>query len=192
MALSTSNTKYDYKEKHIDSNVSESSFTSAARCVVYAAQSLGSTVSDTTSEFKPIGVLQGYNWQEQRQIEMIFEIGSELPYLIPGRTTGQISLSRMLIYGADLTNVLYGVDAATDQSLWIRSLKDISKPFHLLFTAFSNQNAANTDSAIQYSRVFRNCWIQARSESLNAGQIIIAEQLNVMYQDVPTVTITTK
>jgi hypothetical protein len=121
---------------------------------------------------------------------MIFEIGSEIPYLVPGRTTGQLSLSRMLLYGVDLTNVLYGKDAVTDATKWIRSLKDISTPFHLLFTAFSNKSTDDNKNLVQYSRVFRNCWIQARSESLNAGQVIIAEQVNIMYQDIPSVNIT--
>lgn len=180
-----------YKEKHIDSGVNQDSFMSAAKAIVYAAPSVGGTDNSDLGTFAPIGVLQGYNWAEQRQIEMIFEIGSEVPYLIPGRTTGQISLSRMLIYGVDLTNVLCGTDQSTDPGQWIKSLKDISKPFNLMFASFGNTNSATKITPV-YSRVFRNCWIQARNESVTAGQIIIAENCNIMYQDIPNVTINVK
>lgn len=177
-----------YKDSHIQSGVNQNSFMSAAKTIVYAAPNTGGTDVDTLGTFSPIGVLQGYNWQENRQIEMIFEIGSELPYLIPGRTTGQISLSRMLLYGVDLTNVLCGTDASSDPDQWIKTLKDISNPFNLMFAAFGNANAQNATTPT-YSRVFRNCWIQARSESVTAGQIIIAENVNIMYQDIPSVKI---
>lgn len=180
---------WNYKNNHIDSNVNQNTFMSASKCIIYAAPNTGGTDSDSLGTFAPVGVLQGYNWQESRQIEQIFEIGSEVPFLIPGRTTGQISLSRMLLFGVDLTNVLCGTDAATDPNLWIKTLKDISNPFNLMFAAFGNANSS-TSTQTTYSRVFRNCWIQARSEAVTASQIIIAENVNVMYQDIPAVTIT--
>ena len=40
-----------------------------------------------------------------------------------------------------------------------------------------------------YSRVFRNCWITARGESLAAGQTVIGEQVSILYEDVSRVQV---
>lgn len=179
---------WDYKDKHINSGISENQFMSSARCIVYAAPNYDGTDADNFGTFAPIGVIQGYNWSEQRQIDMIFELGSEIPYLIPGRTSGQISISRMLLYGRDLVNTLNGVEDV-DPNSWIRTLKDITKPINLLFATFSNTNTADEQQLV-YSRLFRCCWITSRSESIAAGQTLIAENCSIMYQDIPKIEIT--
>jgi hypothetical protein len=179
---------WDYKDKHIDSSINENQFMSSARCIIYAAPNYGGTEEDDFGAFSPIGVIQGYNWSEQRQIDLIFELGSDIPYLIPGRTTGHISISRMLLYGRDLINVLNGTDSG-DPTTWIKSLKDITKPINLLFATFANTNSADSQQLI-YSRLFRGCWTNARNESLAAGQTLIAENCSIMYQDIPEIEIT--
>jgi hypothetical protein len=179
---------WDYKDKHIDSKINENQFMSSARCIIYAAPNYGDTTADNFGTFSPIGVIQGYNWSEQRQIDLIFELGSDIPYLIPGRTTGQISISRMLLYGRDLINTLYGTDVS-DSDTWIKSIKDITKPINMLFATFSNTNSADTQQLV-YSRLFRACWVNARNESIAAGQTLIAENCNIMYQDIPEIEIT--
>lgn len=196
-----------------DSNVvdyNRESFISASRCVVYA-QVAKSTKNQTTSlvdsSFYPIGLVQSYNWNEQRQVDMIFELGSDVPFLVPGRTTGQLSISRMMLYGRDLINVLYNsnlnkntnavVDPAANSygQYTIRSLKDIDKPLNLMFAMFSNDyNSGTFESTLKldaaskyYSRVFRNCWITSRGESLSAGQTVVAEQVSIIYEDITRV-----
>lgn len=186
------------------------SFISASRCVVYA-QVAKSTKNQNTSlvdsTFYPIGLVQSYNWNEQRQVDMIFELGSDVPFLIPGRTTGQLSISRMMLYGRDLINVLYdsSLNSNTDATVnpgansygqfAIRSLKDIDRPLNLMFAMFSNDyNSGTFESSLKldaaskyYSRVFRNCWITSRSESLSAGQTVVAEQVAIMYENITRV-----
>lgn len=196
-----------------DSNVidyNRESFISASRCVVYAqvAKSVKNQASSLLdSSFYPIGLVQSYNWNEQRQVDMIFELGSDVPFLVPGRTTGQLSISRMMLYGRDLINVLYNstlnsntnavVDPGTNKygQYAIRSLKDIDKPLNLMFAMFSNDYNSGTfehslkldASSKYYSRVFRSCWITSRGESLSAGQTVVAEQVSIIYEDVTRV-----
>ena len=181
---------WDYKNKNIDSSINENQFMTAARCIIYASPNLGGTQQNNFGQFRPIGVIQGYSWSEQRQIDMIFELGSEVPYLVPGRTTGQLSVSRMLLYGKDLINTIHGADEV-DPSTWIKSLKDISKPMNLLFATFTNTNSADTQQLV-YSRLFRGCWITSRNESMAAGQTLIAENCSIMYQDIPEIEIAVK
>lgn len=180
---------WDYSNKHVDQSISENQFMSSSRCIIYAQADEGGTDASVPGAFRPIGILQGYSWSEQRQIDMIFELGSEKPFMIPGRTTGQISLSRMLLYGKDVVNTLYGSSASPDPTKWIKSLKDITKPVNLLFATFANVNDQNEGGQVVYSRLFEGCWITARGENIAAGQTLIAENCSIMYQQISNVDI---
>lgn len=169
-----------YKDKHVDTSVTGDNFLTSSRCIVYAQVDNGGAGVVNNSNYVPIGLIQGYGWSEQKQIEMIFELGSEVPYLVPGRTTGQLSISRLMLFGRDLVNVLHGKENASNSAL-IKSLKDITKPINLMFVTFGNVTSADAAPTTHYSRVFRNCWITSRSESVGAGQTVIAESCNIMY-----------
>lgn len=179
---------YPEADKHLDSTISKDNFLSAARCIIYAAPYKDAGGVPVATEFHRIGVVQGYNFGEQRQIEHIFELGSDIPYIVPGRTTGQISIARILLFGADLTNIFFysdkDVDSAVTQGDFIKSLRDINKPIDLLFASFSNN-----DAQAVYSRLFVGCWLQSRSESIAAGQVLIAENVNIMYEQIAAFTV---
>jgi hypothetical protein len=191
-------TTWDFKDKHVDTSITKENFLSSARCLIYAAPTRkdNPNAAPANETFKRIGVIQGWNWGENRQIELIFELGSDIPYLVPGRTTGQISLSRIMLFGKDLTNMIYdmsGSDTAqafdeTKPETFIKSIREINTPFDLMFAAFNN----NENSSVVYSRVFTGCWLQSKNESISAGQILIAENVNIMYESVVSVQIPAK
>lgn len=176
--MSDYKTTWDFSNKHVDSSIDKDSFISAARSVIYAGKS-----GREATTFHRIGVIQSYSWGEQRGVEMIFELGSDIPYLVPGRTVGNISLSRILIFGKDLTNLFYqegeGIDVEVTDENKITSLKDIKSPLDLMFATYNN-----SDNNLAYSRVFSTCWIESRSESISAGQILLAENVSIRYQDI--------
>ena len=166
---------WDFSNKHVDSSITKDSFISAARSIIYA----GKSESTKATEFHRIGVIQSYSWGEQRGVEMIFELGSDVPYLVPGRAVGNISLSRILLFGKDLTNLFYDEANGTESTTKILSLKDINKPLDLMFATYNNSN-----NNLAYSRIFSTCWIESRSESISAGQILLAENVSIRYQDI--------
>ncbi|MEG0728127.1 MAG: hypothetical protein RR420_00755 [Anaerovoracaceae bacterium] len=181
---------WEFKDKHVDPNIGSNNakaFVSAARCILYAAPADKSTSADGTpaiNTFTRIGTVQGFNWSENKQIEQFFELGSDLPYFVPGRTMGQISIAKMQLSGYDLLNTIYtsGVDAAeVTPDNWIRSLKDINIPLDLMFCFYGEGKDAGKYDVV-YERLFKNCYIQSRSESVSAGQILVAENVNVMYE----------
>lgn len=55
----------------------------------------------------PIGVVQNINLSHNRAFARFWEVGSERSYFIAGRTTGQISLSRIMYHGPSLLRMLY-------------------------------------------------------------------------------------
>jgi hypothetical protein len=175
---------------HVQNNVN-GNFLSSARCVIYAkpsSQSGGTTISNGADmkTLTKIGLIQGWNWGEQKQIEMIFELGSDVYYLIPGRTTGQISLGRVVLFGQDLVNMIYNDSTqANDQATFIRTIGEIVDPLDLLFCIYplsAKQNQVDSAGVQRFSRLFSGCHIQARSESVGSGQILIAENVSIMYE----------
>lgn len=78
---------------------------------VGGALSLAAAVSaspDAASQIVyPVGITQNLNISHNRQIARIFELGSERSYFIPGRTVGQLGLSRIMYHGPSLLRVLY-------------------------------------------------------------------------------------
>jgi hypothetical protein len=168
---------WDFSHKHIDSSLSRDNFISASRAIIYAAPY--DSASGSAANFHRVGVIQGYSWGEQRQVEMVFEIGSDVPYLIPGRTYGNLSLSRILVFGKDMVNVMYYEGALSDSDKYIRSLKEITASIDMMFAAYD----MSTDQQV-YSRVFQGCWLTSRSESISAGQTLVAENVSIVYEDV--------
>lgn len=174
---------WQFKDQHLDPNISSgdaNKFMSAARCVLYGAPS---NKADSKASFSRIGVVQGYSWGENKQMEMVFEMGSDIPYFIPGRTTGQIQVQRILLSGQDLLNLIYNSDASgTDVTpeTWIRSIRDVNIPLDFLF-CFYGQGTGKEYNAV-YTRLFKNCWIQSRQESVSAGQILVAESVSIVYE----------
>ena len=174
---------WDFKDKHLDPNIGagdSNKFISAARCILYAAPG---DKNATKSSFSRIGVVQGYSWGENKQMEQIFELGSDIPYFVPGRTTGQIQIQRILLSGQDLLNLVYNSDThgkETTPSSWIRSIRDINIPLDLMF-CFYGEGKDNKYSTV-YTRLFKSCWIQSRQESISAGQVLVAESVSIVYE----------
>lgn len=202
------NWEENFKNKHL-TDVKSTEFVSSYRTVIYARRAgtkstdgtqtvedvMNITDADNVAEFKAIGVVQAYNWNESRNIDYIFELGSDIPYLVPGRTIGQIALQRIMLNGQDIVNALYdeksgnttgitaGAESVNTKSL--SSIKDITVPFDLLFVAF----ATNGSGENKYSRVFKNCQIESRSESIQAGAVILAESVNIRYETIVGITL---
>jgi len=64
----------------------------------------------------PIGLVETAQISMNKPLSRIFEIGSKLSYLIPGRTVGGISLSRVFFDGPSLLKALYMGEVKADGS----------------------------------------------------------------------------
>ena len=177
---------WDFKDAHLDPTIDAADankFLSAARCILYAKPA-SKFADKTKAEFVRLGVVQGYSWGENKQMEQIFELGSDIPYYVPGRTTGSIQIQRVLLSGEDLLNAVYqdnsvqGVQANPNK--WIRSLRDINIPMDLLFVFYGEGSTGKYDA--RYTRLLKNPWIRARQEQISAGQILVAESVSIVYE----------
>jgi hypothetical protein len=183
--------KWQYHDKNIQGSVTQTNFTRGDRTILYTAKTPLAT--ETSQSFNAIGMIQGMSHSEQKQLQVIFELGSSAPMIIPGLTQGQLSISRVLMSGLDFLNTIYHgptPSPALTQDKFLRSIRDINRPFDLMMAKYP-VNEDETLSATALSTVlFRGCQIQARSESISAGGIVTLEQLSIIYATIPKVTFT--
>ena len=66
---------------------------------------LDASDSDLTTTV-PIGLVQNVQVNQNKQIQQVYEIGSRIPYMIPGRTVVSVGMSRVLFDGPSLMKAL--------------------------------------------------------------------------------------
>lgn len=181
---------YEGKNKHVDASINEGQFMDASRTFVFAATTKENTLNEMTS-FKKVGLIQSYGWSENKEVSQVYELGSNIAYMVPGRTNGAISIARILISGKDLLNaIVYGDEEISDDE-FLKSLGDTTAPIHLMFANFANSSEGESGGLV-YSRIFANCHITSRRESIGAGQRIIMENASLIYSYILKASVTEK
>ena len=119
---------WDWENKHvIDSFSNENDNTEDAEFQVHDLIEAGSVLiaagpskldsnDEGSTKIVPIGLIEQAQVQQNKQLQHIFEIGSKISYIMPGRTTGQISLSRVFFDGPSLLKALYAGEVEADKN----------------------------------------------------------------------------
>ena len=103
-------------------------------------------VINTGTRLVPIGLVETATIAMSKPLSRIFEIGSKLSYIIPGRTVGEIALARVLFDGPSLLKVLYQGEVIED------SQTSTGKKY----AKFSNGKILNEASAIGSGSIAMN------------------------------------
>ena len=185
--------KWQYHETNIQGAIAQTNFNRADRTILFAQIPTKNTAA---APFTAVGLVQGFSNQEQKQLQVIYELGSANPMIIPGLTQGQISLSRVLLNGFDFLNTVlrnvYEADAKklTNDNV-LRSIRDINTPFNLMLAKYNvlEEEKKETSSSAINTVIFGGCQIQSRSESISAGGVVTLENVNIFYQNIPKLTL---
>jgi len=95
----------------------------------------------------PIGLVETAQISLNKPLSRIFEIGSKLSYIIPGRTVGGISLSRVFFDGPSMMKALYMGEVAHDYSSQSKKYAQfISNPYYDSNGEEAYQKMANISS----------------------------------------------
>lgn len=112
--------QWDFQNNHVQNDVRQGKFVGSKSIVLafgppkFQMITAGGNISagDNTvnqtnfNEFThgpiPVGLVQSFNLSQARQIDKIFELGSERAYLVPGRVIPQFSVSKVLYSGPSL------------------------------------------------------------------------------------------
>jgi len=94
---------WDFADGHVqDRDTVAGDFLSSESVVLVAGPA---EYSDSTS-LVPIGLVQNAQVSQNKQMQQLFEIGSRMPFFIPGRTIIQCGISRVLFDGPSLMKAM--------------------------------------------------------------------------------------
>lgn len=137
----------------------------------------------------PISALENAVLTQAKPIQKLFEIGSEISYPIPGHWLGTLNVATAFHYGPNILNVLYayytglltgeGVKPEPDNDVrsgdWYLNLASelFDYPIGLHFIAA--QSMENLAGAFY----FEDCMISTHQMGINAGMIILTENVAI-------------
>lgn len=158
----------------------------------------------------PIGLIEQASVQQSRPLQRIFEIGSKISYIIPGRAVGGIALNRMLFDGPSLLRMLTageytdGEESISNGSETVITtsgetfvsqipgangidLNFMSSKFEMpfgLMMYFRDQSGKDVSATY-----FEGCRMSSHSFSIASQATIIAEAVNMEFTQVVPVQI---
>lgn len=179
---------------------------------VRGGTSLPDMLGGGSEVFFPIGMVQNFSLSHNRQFNQIFELGSHRSYFVSGRTTGQLSLGRVLYHGPSILRAMYhsfqdpaspvvipGADTTQSVSmpsehnvkikagfnnLYMNLASDMfSQPIGLLIKMLdSNENTIGAMYA-------ESCYIPSHSMSVESQGLLVQEQVTIQFERIVPVNI---
>ncbi len=182
-----------FTSKHVDADVEDGEFISGESIVVAALKTPDTGVAPDTWSMQPsnyiaIGLLETGQLQQNKQLQQLFEIGSALPYFIPGHTMISMSLNRVMFNGESLLRVIYGNRSAADinphPGAQIQLGGDRQVGFYVnLASAFFNTPTTlgffMCDNSNNFVGGFglEGCYVQSHVLAFSSRQVVIAENV---------------
>lgn len=108
--------RWNFRTQHVQRELEPQDFINAATVLICAGpprivspgELHGASASRTSATYMfPIGVVENMTIVSNRQLQILFEIGSKRQFYIPGRVVPQISLARTLFNGPNILRALY-------------------------------------------------------------------------------------
>lgn len=179
--------QWQYHDQNIQGSIAQSDFTRSDRVIIYSAPT--PVAGQQTVPMQAIGLIQGWTHQEQKQLQLFYELGSDAPIIVPGLTQGNISLSRILLNGLNFLNAIYhGVNTKSlrpDQIL--RSIRDVNIPLDLMLAKYPVLDGDPNAAAVE-TTLFRGCQISSLSQQVSSGGVVVMESVAISYATIPKVT----
>ena len=126
---------------------------------------------------------------QNKQLEEVFEIGSERRYFITGRTFYQIQAQRIMVSGASLLRALYNVDVTGWQTAYGVTIPNTGADlpgyhdyfFNLASIYFNKPTGImmldnDNDDQIVGGVYAEDCYVQTYNRQIAAPQTVVAEQ----------------
>lgn len=109
---------WNWTNEHVQSEIKNGEYVSSESTLVLAGPSrlnmltpgdIAGTGFSATNSLIPIGLIQGIQVAQNRQLSRLFEIGSKRSYMVPGRMFANFTVSRFMFYGPSLMRMLYAL-----------------------------------------------------------------------------------
>lgn len=119
--LTSTSESWDWDNKNVEvrgnsngkTSLSPSDFIEGGTTLILSGPRLHTALAKEGVELIPIGMLSSVSVSQQKNVQQIFEIGSKLAHIVPGRTMGQMQLGRVFFDGDSLMKALYAGSGIT-------------------------------------------------------------------------------
>lgn len=167
------------------------------------AQAMAASGANGGVRIVPIGLVDMAQISMNKPLNRIFEIGSKLSYIIPGKTVGGISLNRVFFDGPSLMKMLYSGEVVSDEYIGLDASKGVkfgsnsevsnfspigsnnvamnlfsdffAAPFGLAFY-FRDQNKQDVGAIY-----FEGCRISSYTMGIQAQMTVLQESVNLEF-----------
>lgn len=156
-------------------------------------------------DFVAIGLVQNVSISQNKAIQQLFEIGSKLPYFIPGRTIIQVNVGRIVLNGDSLLKMFYptlGESGETDSDIEAQAMinydtdtppganmargdNDSRQFFINLASGFFNLPMdllfyiMDSEKEPVGGVMLRQCYVQSHQMGVSAQQTVVAENVSI-------------
>jgi hypothetical protein len=206
---------WQFKTEHAQTDILNAAgglqdFISAESIILCAGPAIKTTTLDTLI---PIGLCDSVSIQQNRNIIQLFEIGSRLPYLLPGRTIAQLQLNRVVFNGSSLLGALTeGIVAPLStvtndspgselvgQDAQGRFYMNLASSFFnssfglaILYQDSDSSTNTATTTAGQWVAAFyaENCMVQSHQMNIQGQQYIVMESALVRCTNIAPMDVT--
>lgn len=143
-------------------------------------------VAGLASQLIPIGLLQTGSINEQKQLEEIFEIGSERRYFITGRTFFTLQAARIMVDGASLLRAMYNSNAGSagtgpgDEAGFSDYFLNLASTFFNTPTGLLVIDNDNNNKIVG-GAYLEDAYIQTYNRQITAAQTVVAEQCLIKF-----------
>jgi hypothetical protein len=193
---------WSFKDSHVDTDVFTDGrdYISSESMVLCAG---GPRLGTDINQCRPIGVVEGVQFSQSKQVQQLYEIGSRESYVVPGRVRSQVGLSRVLFNGPSLLKSIswFSKRFSDDPVLpskpgqpWpltgSQTPDDEGKYFGNLYSDFFNRPMGlaliiNDSEDERYGGLYlENAYITSHQMSLQAGQTVVMENASVLCTNV--------
>ena len=192
--------KWDFKNKHVDGNIFQAGrdFISSESILICAGRPEFVDTVDLTA----IGVVENASLVQNKQLNQLYEIGSRLAYIVPGRVFTQVGLSRVLFNGPSLLKAItwytnrYKSDAGDQGNRQMAGSpfdedgpsQDTEEDGHFyinLYSDFFNRPLGlclilrDSEDDSYGGAYMENCYIENHQLQIAAAQTVIMENANL-------------
>lgn len=196
--MSKSMAAYNYQDGFVDGGNACSyngKFITGRTCVLAAGKPCFEDNAEDLGNLKTIGVTNDVALSQAKQLQRIYELGSNENLIVPGRSAGQLDLTRVYYSGNSLLKALYDYVDPDD----LAALKGpvpgygsnflnlasglFDQPCGILITMTTLGNSVMKHDNILVASLFaENCYVQNHGLSFSANAVILAERVSLQYE----------
>ena len=172
-------TDFNFTSEHVQKEIENGEYISTESTVLLAGPSQLTFTEGINEQGSakyplfPIGLVGSFSFDQTRDVNRLYEVGSKRAYFIPNRLRGDFTMARTLFYGPSLMRLLYALAPIETAGKWGNKLKDNenntprSPKYEALFAQDQTRIIEPGSGGLTAENQNRDFWMNLMSELFN-------------------------